>query len=186
MNPFVRPRTMHRLLFSILLIASTLAWPVGQAAAQEVARVSDRLLHEVMPEADRFDPAEEPAGQACLPGRPADRVRVHDIGCAPEVDGYSAPIITLVGVTRDGVLTGVSPTAYRESRRYEWGDFLSEPRFLEQFVGKSLTDRFSVGRDIDGISQVTISVRAMALGIRDAARRSRSPTRIRPRTHPRL
>jgi hypothetical protein len=164
--------TMDRLRHPLLLFAVALALGAGRAAAQDVEYVTDRLLHEVMPEAERFDPME-----GSPPVRPAYRgdeligfvFMTSDL--PPEVNGYSGPIGTLVGVTRDGTITGVYPTSYRESRRYELGDFLNQSWFLEQFRGKGVVDRFGVGRDIDGISGVTISVRAMARGIRDAARR---------------
>ena len=163
---------MHRaaLLFFLWAIALTVGPAV--AHAQDLERVGERLLEGVMPEADRFGPAD---------GEPLVKRAYRDdelIGYVfltsdlpPEEQGYSGPIQTLVGVTTGGEITGVRPTSYRESIRYDLGDFLSEPGFLKQFVGKLVSDRFAVRQDIDGISGVTISVRAMARTVRDAARR---------------
>lgn len=89
----------------------------------------------------------------------------------PEEVGYSAPIEVLVGMDLEGRITGIEVLYYRESIRSIWGDFLSTPGYQEQFAGKHISDAFRVGRDIDGISRATITVRAMSRGIRNSARR---------------
>ncbi|MEX2048790.1 MAG: 4Fe-4S binding protein [Gemmatimonadota bacterium] len=135
-------------------------------------RVTPSLLADVMPDADRFDPAEgDPLVKRAYRGDELIGYVFLTSDLPPEQVGYDGPIEALVGMTPDGVLTGVRVTEYRESRRYEWGDFLSDPWLLGQFVGKHVGDQFGVNRDIDGIAQVTISVRALARGVRDAARR---------------
>jgi ferredoxin len=51
------------------------------------------------------------------------------------------------------------------------GDFLRRPGFQEQYAGKYIGDGFRVYDDVDGIAKVSISVRALSRGVRDAARR---------------
>ena len=163
---------MPRPLHLALLVTAALALPVGDAAGQDVDRVSARLVQEVMPEADRFDEADgDPPVKRAYRGDELIGYVFITSDLPPEDRGYSGPIVALVGVTPDGVITGIRVTEYRESYRYERGDFLSVPWFLEQFAGKRVGDAFAVGRDIDGMSQVTISVRALGRGVRDAARR---------------
>jgi Na+-translocating ferredoxin:NAD+ oxidoreductase RnfG subunit len=160
---------LHR-IFPLLLLAS--AWAPTSVAAQEVDRASVRLIQEVMPDADRFDEADgdPPVRRAYRGDRLIGYVFLTS-DLPPQEQGYSGPIEALVGVDTAGVITGVRVTAYRESLRYSWGDFLNEPYFLHQFVGKEVTDPFVVRQDIDGISGVTISVRALARGVRTTARR---------------
>jgi NosR/NirI family nitrous oxide reductase transcriptional regulator len=163
---------MRRVYRSSLLLLAALWVHAGAAAAQGVERVAASLLQEVMPEADRFERAEgSPPVKRAYRGDELIGYVFLTSDLPPERVGYDAPIRALVGMTPEGVLTGVRVTDYRESRRYEWGDFLSDPWFLGQFVGKHVADRFVVNRDIDGIAQVTISVRALTRGVRDAARR---------------
>jgi hypothetical protein len=74
-------------------------------------------------------------------------------------------------MTPDGTLTGVRVLEYHETYMKTRGDFLREtPGFLEQFAGKSVGDPFQVREDIDGISRVSISVRAMTRSVKQAAR----------------
>src|SRR5690606_3285224 len=70
-----------------------------------------------------------------------------------------------------GRLTAVAILDYTESLRRSRGDFLRSPRFQDQFQGKSIADPFNVRRDVDNISGATITVAAMARGVRNAARR---------------
>ena len=74
-------------------------------------------------------------------------------------------------MTVDRTLTGVLVTDYRESYMQNRGDFLRTPGFQEQYAGKYVGEPFRVGGDVDGISGVSISVRALSRGVRDTARR---------------
>ena len=88
----------------------------------------------------------------------------------PEQGGFTGPIEVLVGMDRQGTITGVLVIGYTESHKATRGDFLSAEGFQEQFTGKSILDAFRVGRDVEGISGATITVDAMSRGIRNAAR----------------
>jgi len=163
---------MHRSPRASLLILGLLALAAGGASAQNVERVLPSVLREVMPAADRFDPADgSPPVKRAYRGDELIGYVFHTEDLPPEQTGYSGAVRAVVGMTLDGVLTGMRVTEYRESRKFEWGDFLAEPGFQEQFTGKPAGDPFGVHQDIDGISQVTITVRALARSVRDAARR---------------
>jgi Na+-translocating ferredoxin:NAD+ oxidoreductase RnfG subunit len=154
----------------LLLLAAPLLATAVKAQGVEGVRAS--LLKEVMPGADRFDPAE---------GNPPVKKAYHGdelIGYVfltsdlpPEQRGYSGPVRALVGMTPDGTLTGVRVTDYHESRMSTKGDFLRVPGFQEQYTGKYIGDRFQVYDDVDGIARVSITVRALSRGVRDSARR---------------
>ncbi len=89
----------------------------------------------------------------------------------PEELGYNGPIEVLVGMDREGTLTGVRVTHYVESYIRTRGDFLRTPGYEAQFTGKSISDPFRAKRDVRVVSRATISVSAMSRGIRAAARR---------------
>ena len=89
----------------------------------------------------------------------------------PEELGYNGPIEALVGMDREGVLTGVRVTHYVESYIRTRGDFLRTPGYEAQFTGKSISDPFRAKRDVRVVSRATISVSAMSRGIRASARR---------------
>ena len=160
-----------------VVLALTLVMP-GDARAQRGARSPLVLLEEVMPSADRFTGKQ--GSPPVFRGYRLDPVSGEQVlvGYAfltsdlpPEELGYSGPIEALVGMDLEGTLTGVRVMRYREAFQRIYGDFLRVPGFQEQFAGKHIADPFRVYRDVDGISRATISVSAMARGIRNAARR---------------
>jgi hypothetical protein len=147
------------------------------AGAQDVPQEWLGRLQRVVPEADGFtdrrgrppvfeayrsDPS---TGQEILVGY---AFLTSDV--PPEQLGYNGPIEVLVGMNTQGLLTGIEVVSYVESLRRTRGDFLAEVGYHEQFVGKDIGDAFQVRRDVDGISGATITVDAMARGIRNAAR----------------
>ena len=159
----------------ILLFALAGAAPV---AGQNGGLLSLEALEGVMPGADRFSEREgtppvfrgyrvDPStGQESLVGYV---FLTSDL--PPEIRGYDAPIEVLVGMDLEGTLTGVRVMRYQESLSRSRGHFFGTRGFQEQFAGKHISDAFRIRRDLDGISGATISVDAMARGVRDAARR---------------
>ncbi len=160
----------RRLVFLIVVLAS---WAVPNALkSQNIDGVSESLLREVMPEADLFSPATgDPLVKQAYRGQELIGYVFITSDLPPEEYGYSGTIETLVGMKLDGTVTGIRVTNYRESYMRSMGDFLRRPGFQEQYTGKYVGEAFRVGGDVDGISQVSISVRALSRGIRNAARR---------------
>ncbi len=164
---------MHRSIPIFVAALAAACLSPGGAVAQDIDKAPRYMLDEVMPGADRFEPDEgDPPVQRAYRGDELLGYVFITSDFPPERYGYSGPIRVLIGMTPEGVLTGVLVTQYHESRMYDWGDFLREPPwFLDQFAGKYVGDRFRIDDDIDGISQATISARALGLSVRDVARR---------------
>ncbi len=169
MMPLKRLATLATLLCAVALPQSS------QAQAQR--EIPTSLLRRVMPLADRFgERAGDPPviraygqGSADTPTLVGYVFLTSDL--PPEPFGYNGPVESLVGMDLDGQVTGVLVTDYWESIQQSLGDFLRRPGFQEQFRGKQIGDPFRVGGDVDGIARATISVRALARGVRDASRR---------------
>jgi len=85
---------------------------------------------------------------------------------APKVQGYAGPISLLIGMDLGGKVTGVSLLAHKETPGYT--EEIASPKFLRQFAGKKLGDRFQTGVDVDAIARATISSQAIADSIREA------------------
>ncbi|HUF75065.1 MAG TPA: 4Fe-4S binding protein [Longimicrobiales bacterium] len=175
---------MNRVGRTLLLALLAPGLAAVSAAAQGVDRVRPSLVREVMPEADSVADAEgsPPVRRAYRGGELIGYVFLTS-DLPPEERGYSGPIRAVVGMTPDGTLTGVRVTEYRESYMSTKGDFLRRPGFQEQYAGKYIGDGFRVYDDVDGISKVSVSVRALSRGVRDAARRVAAaypPERPRP------
>jgi len=90
-------------------------------------------------------------------------------------DGYSGDIALLIGIDADGTVTGVRVTAHRETPGL--GDYIDRAKseWIEQFVGKSLTDPESKhwkvakdGGEFDARAGATITPRAVVKAVKRA------------------
>lgn len=157
---------------TLLLVASAVT-----VSGQRVRGVRESLVRTVMPGADRFsEVAGDPPVLTGYRSASEGTEVVHGYvfltsDLPPEQFGYSGPIEALVGILPDGTLTGIRVTDYRESYMSSMGDFLRTPGFQEQYADKHIGDPFQLWGDIEGISRVSISVRALSRGVRDSARR---------------
>ena len=140
--------------------------------AAEVAAQTDDEMATVMPSADRFEERQAlPAVQVAYVGDRLIGYVFRTSDWPPERLGYSGPIRALVGLDLNGEITGVRVLEYFESHRSSLGDFLRRDGVQEQFLGKHIADPFVVRQDIDGVTRATVSTRALARTVRDAARR---------------
>ncbi len=167
-------RRAIRVFAALTVLAASGFEPVE---GQRIHGVPSDLLDEVMPGVERFGPVEgdPPVVRGYATGPDGVETLVGWVfltsDLPPEQFGYSGPIEALVGLRPNGTITGVRVTDYMESYMRSMGDFLRTPGFQEQFAGKHVGDPFRVWDDVDGISRVSISVRALSRGVRDSARR---------------
>jgi Na+-translocating ferredoxin:NAD+ oxidoreductase RnfG subunit len=82
------------------------------------------------------------------------------------VIGQYQPISIYVAIGAGGSVERVEIMAYRESR----GGEVRRKAFVQQFEGKSVSDRLRPGDDIMNITGATISSRAVSRGVRLALR----------------
>ncbi|MAG37156.1 MAG: hypothetical protein CL878_13060 [Dehalococcoidia bacterium] len=173
-------QTARTKLFSrgVLLLAALLLLVPGSVRAAGPTEAQLAGLRAVLPAADVFTEQEgQPPVFKAYRTEPESEDQTL-VGYAfltsdvpPEVIGYSGRIEVLVGIDLEGTLTGIRVVRYREAISRILGDFFRRPGFQEQFAGKPITDPFRVGRDVDNITRATISVAALARGVRTAARR---------------
>lgn len=78
------------------------------------------------------------------------------------VYGKSMPITFLVILNNGGKINAARIIKYREA----YGGSISNIGWLNQFAGKNAKSGYETGKDIDAISGATISVNALAKGIK--------------------
>ncbi len=134
----------------------------------------DVFLREVLPDADafRFVDTGTPHYRGYRTDANGNETLVgfgfFNVDFAPTVRGYKGEIWMLIGMDPGGRLTKVSLVYHNEP----FGYFSIDPaNFVEQFRGKSVLDRLTVGDDIDAVSRATITNTAAVRAIRDSARR---------------
>lgn len=161
-----------RIVCVVLLIAAgLLPFAFGQTTAESVLQSQ---LKKVFPRATAFSPkqtAPVPHFIAYTGSADAREIAGYVFWTTelePLERGYDGPIKMLVGMDTRGVLTGVLVTEHHEP----YGYFSVElPAFANQFRGKSITDKFEVGADVDAVSRASISIKSSSRAIRNGARR---------------
>jgi Na+-translocating ferredoxin:NAD+ oxidoreductase RnfG subunit len=76
--------------------------------------------------------------------------------------GRKRNITFMVVLDSSGIVKSVDLLVFRESQGYE----IENPRWREQFIGKTLKDPLMVKRDIRNISGATMSSRAVTKGVK--------------------
>ncbi|OFV97829.1 MAG: hypothetical protein A3H28_10875 [Acidobacteria bacterium RIFCSPLOWO2_02_FULL_61_28] len=172
----------HLPLATVLILLPALA--SGQRDGTQVYLTVEQAPKTIFPEADRFERKEIPVTPAlterlkklAAPAQPTiwepsyssfiARKQEQIIGYAVicEEIGRRRPITFIVGVTPEGKVKDVAILAYREPQ----GDEVRQKGFLAQFAGKSLANPIMQHQDIRNVSGATLSVRALARGVRKA------------------
>jgi len=152
-----------RKLRLILLALAFLSLALGYALHSEQALDEKAMLRDREP--GRFFSAK----QGSPPLYRSDSLvafNSHDI--APSIRGYAGPIKLMLVLGPDGLIRGIRIIEHRETKNYV--HYLETPQFLNQFLGKRVTDAFVVDRDIDGVTRATVSAEALARTVRESAR----------------
>jgi electron transport complex protein RnfG len=80
--------------------------------------------------------------------------------------GYGGPVKMLVGVDKEGKVVRVKVLDQKETPGL--GARVIQPEFLNQFSGKSESDKLEPKQDIDAITGATITSRAACQGVKQA------------------
>ena len=138
------------------------------------SEAEQRHIREVLPDADAFSSKEgDPPYYKAYKIDPQTNRRTvvglafFTIDASPRERGYEGPINIAVGINMQGVITQIKVVAHREPYGYFSVD---RAKFAEQFRGKSLRDRFRMGRDIDAVTRATMSIGSASRSIRKGAR----------------
>jgi len=104
-----------------------------------------------------------------------DREPVAAVFATAQTEGYNSTIHLLIGVSRDGVLTGVRAVGHRETPGLGDAIDIHKSKWITKFDGKSLAsparERWAVDKDdgdFDSITGATVTSRAVVKGVKNA------------------
>ena len=162
---------MRHINLLLLFAAGMLPFAFGQTTSESVLLSQQK---KVFPTATAFSPKQTtPVPHYIAYAGPAEaRTIAGYVFWTTELEplerGYDGPIKMLVGMDTKGILTGVLVVEHHEP----YGYFSVElPAFANQFKGKSITDKFEPGADVDAVSRASISIKSSSRAIRNGARR---------------
>ncbi len=176
---FLRSRRLAQAIGTALVLLSLLS--ANLASAQTAHYTPRTILSEFFPRSQavtfqRFDLTTEQrerlsAVLGYTPRKPSYTIYIAKT--ADKTDGYAIideekgqhlPITFAVKLSAAGLVERQELMVYRE----RYGDEIRDPRFRQQFVGKSAKSPIREGEEIIAVSGATISSRAMVIGVRRA------------------
>lgn len=165
-------------VFAVAAVASQFPMVFTAATAQvEIAEASadeETLLKQVFPDGEVFSAKEGnlPHHKAYMLNEDGELEVAGFIFMTNEVEpdewAYESRIEMMVGLTKEGTITGVKLIDHYEP----FGYFSIETEeFIAQFDNKSILDPFEEGNDIDTVARATISIESAARVIRKGSRK---------------
>lgn len=162
------------IVFAVVAISSQSLFAEPKVEIAAATADEEALLKQVFPAGDVFSIKDGrlPHHRAYTTDEDGNPVLAGFVFMTNEVEpdewAYESRIEMLVGLTTDGVITGLKVIDHYEP----FGYFSIEPEeFAVQFKNKSILDQFEEGRDIDTVSRATISIESAARVVRKSARK---------------
>lgn len=150
-------------IWAIAAVASLIAaWIIGSQGAK-----ADTLpaIHEAMPLADHFNEITSDLFLAW--GDPNEEEFIGYVAIG-EGNGYGGPLQMAVAVSPGGEVLSAAVVHHKETP--SWMNRVLDSDFVSDLVGKSYSDPFEIGNDVDGVTSATYTSRAIANAALDAAR----------------
>ena len=147
-------RRTERILALAALVLIALVWVLGAARAEADLMPA---IQEAAPTADHF--TRQDNGLYVAWGDAAEQTLLGYVVIG-SANGYGGPLEMAVAVDPAGEITGLSVAGSKETPA--WMDRVLNSDLSESLVGKSYTDPFELGVDVDGITGATYSSRGMA------------------------
>jgi uncharacterized protein with FMN-binding domain len=137
----------------ILIIA---AWVIG--SNRENSDI-EPYLHQAMPTAERIEKTTHGSYAAYRSDHQGSDQLIGYITIG-EGTGYGGPMDLAVVTDLQGRITGLAVVRHRETPN--WFKRVRESDYISSLIGKSCSDPFELGRDIDGVTGATYTSRAIA------------------------
>ena len=160
-------KTILKFAFILLIVnlaaASILAatYNMTKSKIEEQARLAQELaLKQVMPEeiADRLEPVEKDGAVQYWKTFKGNSSRLNGYIFIARKYGYSSVIETMVGMKKDGLITGLSVISQNETPGL--GIKITEPSFTKQFINRNVSELELSKNNIHAVTGATISSRA--------------------------
>ena len=161
-SPPKRRRRRDRILVALTLLVIAVVWVAGAIRSESEYLPCVQLA---FPGAEHFVKEEDGLYSAWWEGSKPGLLGYVVIGSG---DGYGGPMRVAVAVDRTGETVGVVIAGHGETTA--WMTRVLRSDLQRSLIGKSYSDPFEIGADIDGVTGATTTSRALAWAVRDGSR----------------
>ena len=159
---------LGRSLFSITAVVALLLSVVNGVTKDQIAKINEQIVQDamaaVMPGAEFEETVTDTGDDAILA-----YAKSSDGGCCVQVQvtGFGGPLVMVVGIDADGMVTGVQVTEHEETPGL--GAKAQDEEWIAQFAGTTSgvsVTKSEVGENqVEAISGATITSDAVASGV---------------------
>ncbi len=154
-------RRTERIFAIIALVLIAVVWIVG---AQRAESGLQPAVESAMPGAEHIVRIEDGLYEAWEDSSEENLLGYVAIG---EADGYGGPFTMAVAVNLAGEVVGTAIVDRKETPA--WMDRVFKSDLIESVVGKSYSDSFVIGEDLDGVTGATYTAKAIAESVLDGS-----------------
>jgi NosR/NirI family transcriptional regulator, nitrous oxide reductase regulator len=145
----------EKILVVITIFSLVLAFVLGLRL--ETKNVTSHLKS-AFSSADRFEKGTANSYSAVAEGKLLGYVSIS------EADGYGGPVKIATGIDRSGKIVGLS--VVKQTETPSWYRRILKANFQDLFIGKSVTEPFKLGEDIDAVSGATYTSKAITAAVK--------------------
>ena len=160
------------ILFVVNLAAASIlaaTYNVTKPKIEEQIRLAQaQALKQVMPGeiSDRLEPVEKDGAVQYWKAFKGNNSQLKGYIFIAKKYGYSSVIETMVGMKKDGTITGLRVILQNETPGL--GDKIAEPSFIRQFINRNVSELELSKNNVDAVAGATISSRAFLDSIKSS------------------
>ncbi len=158
-------KKLERIAGVLALGAIAAAWVIGARGPQTDLSIP---LQRALPQASEFKPHADRVYAGYGPKTEGSPIAGYV--AVVQVNGYGGPMRVAVGLDMSGNLAGASVADHKETLAFF--DRIKIDNYIKQLVGKSCSDPFTLGSDMDAVSGATVSLKALATSLRRGTERA--------------
>lgn len=159
---YLKRKRTERMLAVLALVLIAIVWVIGSLRAE--ADLLPAVIGAI-PETHHVSRVDDDLYQAW--GDEAEQNLLGYVALG-KANGYGGEMIVAVGVDQNGNILGVVIADHKETPA--WMSRVEHGNLLESLIGKSYSDPFQIGEDVDGITGATYTSKAVATAVLNGSR----------------
>lgn len=166
LSTVARRQRIERFLGILAIISLLIAWIIGAFGSRANSLPA---INRAMPEADHFSHHQTHGSEIYFAWADAGEEEFLGYVALGEGNGYGGPMLMAVAVSPEGELISAEIISHKDTP--SWMARVLGSGFIAELVGKTYTDGFEIGNDVDGITSATYTSRGIAAAVLDGARK---------------
>ncbi len=161
-----RRQRIERILGILAIVTLIIAWIIGAFGSRSNIMPA---INKAIPEADHFSHYQNHGSEIYFAWADSGEEVLLGYVALGEGNGYGGPMQMAVAISPEGEVLTAEIISHKDSP--SWMSRVLESSLIADLAGKSYSDSYEIGNDIDGVTSATYTSRGIAAAAQDAARK---------------